>query len=342
MGQAGGSPSRKARSSESTLELGVLQPDGGATPVFSRERHPLPVFRRRLEQFISSGAPARNTTTSTSSRPVELGPCEMSLVAADGDEPIRYASTFDELIDKALDERERNYGVAVFEHHHLRRMRVADLARLYRDRGEYPVDRLPGVVDRAVDVKLQLYLTGEITPALVNHHYYARVNAQPSDADLVSVKLMLLSLHQDMITKSRILWERVMGLIYFIETGAADIPKSNKRSAKSTFFRMCSSTPRWKWLVPYEPGIQGYDDAFRTPEVHKRSALRGLLMRGDDLVAPSNELMRLLNDAMNQVWDNIQSIVSGGGVISLGGVHLVDPEDPISSDPFAEWGWKPE
>lgn len=267
--------------------------------------------------------------------------CEMSSVTDASADAIRYAGTFDDLIDQALDERERSYGAPVFEHHHLRRMRVADLARGYIDRGEYPIDRVASVVDRAIDVKLQLYLTGEITPALVNHHYYARVNAQPTDADLVSVKLVLLSLHQDMITKSRILWERVMGLVYFIETGAADIPKSNKRSAKSTFFTMCRSTPRWKWLLPYEPGIETYDDAFRTPEVHKRSALRSLLMRGEDLVAPSNELMRLLNDAMNQVWDNIQSIVSGGGVVSLGRVHLRDPDDPIASDPFADWGWTP-
>ncbi len=256
---------------------------------------------------------------------------------------MRTAAEFDRLIDDALNEREVHYGHPVFEHHHLRRMRIADLAEGYLAGRRYPAERLAGVVDRAIDMKLQMYLTGEIPPAMINTHYYDRVNRVPSDADLTSVKLVLLSLYQDMITKSRILWERIMGLVYFIETGAQDIPRSGKRSAKRTFFDMCVATPQWRWLVPYSPLITDFDDRFRTPEVHKRSTLRSLLMREEDLVAPSNEILSLLTAAMNQVWDNVASIVSGGGVISLGGVHMpLGDDDFPSTNPFDQWGWTPE
>ncbi len=232
------------------------------------------------------------------------------------------AETFDRLINDALDEREALYGHPVFENHHLRRMRITELVKGYLAGKRYPAERLVGVVDRAVDMKLQMYLTGEIPPAMMNAYYYDRINRVPSGAGPTSAKLVLLSLHQDVITKSRILWDRIMGLVYFIETGAEDIPRSAKRSAKRTFFEMCGSTPQWRWLTPYDALIAGYDDRFRTPEVHKRSTLRSLLMSGEDLSGPSNEILSLLNSAMNQVWDNVLSIVSGGGVISLGSVHM--------------------
>lgn len=177
---------------------------------------------------------------------------------------------------------------------------------------------------------------------MVNAYYYDRINDTPSDAELVSVKLVLLSLHQDTIAKSRILWERIMGLVYFIETGAEDIPRSAKRSVKKTFFDMCKANPQWKWLVPYDPVITRYDDQFRTPELHKRSTLRSLLMRGEDLAAPTEEILSLLNSAMNQVWDNILSIVSGGGVVSLGMEHMSASADLATTNPFDQWGWQPE
>ena len=228
----------------------------------------------------------------------------------------------------------------MLEHYPLRRMRVEQLAEGYLAGGVYPAERIPGVVDRSIDMKLQMYVTGEIPPSMMNRHYHDRLNKRPDDRDLISVKLVLLSLHQDLITKSRILWDRIMGLVYFIETGTEDIPRSGNRSAKRTFFEMCDSAPQWRWLVPYRDHIGDYDDRFRTPEVHKRSTLRSRLMRGEDLAEQSNEILSLLNSAMNQVWDNVVSIVSGGGVVSLGSVHMAD--DDMSSNPFDEWGWTPE
>lgn len=252
-------------------------------------------------------------------------------------ESLEAAREFDELIDQALDEREQRYGLPVFEHHHLRRMRVSRLVERYRDGGVFPSARTPGVVARAIDVKLQTYVTGEIIPGLVNEHYYWRVNSNPGLAEMASIKLLMVSLHQDMITKSRILWERIMGWVYFIETGSEDIPRSGRRSAKRAFFEMCSSTPHWKWMGAYEQPLTDFDNRFRTPEVHKLSMLRARLMRGDEPDGIGNELMSLLNHALNQIWDNVESIVGGGGVVSLGSAHMpVDGDGNVN--PFDQWG----
>jgi hypothetical protein len=255
------------------------------------------------------------------------------------------AAEFDAIIDRALDEREVQYGgPPVFEHHHLRAKQVAKIAIAFRDGGVYKADRTPDFVSRAIDVKLQFYLAGEIVPALMNQNYYLRVHNNPAAAELESVRLMLLSLRQDQITKNRILWDRIMGWVYFIETGSDGIPRTGSRSAKRTFFRMCNATPRWKWLEAYQPSIDEYDDRFRTPEVHSLSMLRAMLIRGDEPDDIDNQMLRLLGDAMNQVWDNVESIVSGGGVVSLGNVHMERGDDGkpnVAVNPFDKWGWKP-
>ena len=70
---------------------------------------------------------------------------------------------------------------------------------------------------------------------MINAHYYDRVNRVPSDRELASVKLVLLSLHQDLILKSRI-----MGLVYFLETGKPDIPRFGNRSTRKPSSRRAS------------------------------------------------------------------------------------------------------
>jgi hypothetical protein len=255
------------------------------------------------------------------------------------------ATEFDAIVDRALDEREKQYGgAAVFRRHHLREKRVATIASAYRDGGVYPRERTPDFVARAIDVKLQFYVTGEVVSGLINRHYYSVVHEDPSAAKLESVRLLRLSLQQDLITKSRILWDRIMAWVYFIETGRDGIPRSGDRSAKRTFFDMCDTTPCWKWLGAYRADIMRYDERFRTPEVHSLSTLRARLMKNEDGNEIENEILGPLNDAMNQVWENIISIVSGGGVVSLGMPHQSRDEngDPdLSVNPFDEWGWQP-
>ncbi len=256
------------------------------------------------------------------------------------DDPLELAAAFDTLIDQALDELQAGYGHPVYEDHPLRKNRVVDLAVAYRDNGEFSTEHLRQLVDRATDVKLQIYLTSMVTPGLLNIHCWGPIGEDPALASSAKLKLIELSLRQDLIVKSRILWERLMGLIYFIETGKPDVPKARSRSTRAAFFAMCRATPRWKWVVPYEPMVTAYDRMYRTPEVHKRSFLRAGLSREVDDGDLDTKLLQPLNDAMNQIWDNVRSIVGGGGVVSLGRVHVTFDEHgrPTGGE---EWYWQP-
>jgi hypothetical protein len=251
------------------------------------------------------------------------------------DDALQAAADFDTLIDRALDERQARYRFPVFDRDPLRVHRVLEFGDAFREGQVFPIERLPGAVQWAMDVKLQTYLT-LLVGGLVNEHYFGLVNDDPAQAELASVQLMVTSLHQDEIVKSRILWERIMGWVYQIETGD-DI--SVNRRVKRTFFAMCRDRPRWTCLAAYEPAVSAYDDSFRTPEVHKRSTLRARLMRGEDPTKIMNDLGTLVNLTMNGVWTNVESIVGGGGVRVLGGVHLTQAGE--TADLFDEWGWQP-
>ncbi len=72
-----------------------------------------------------------------------------------------------------------------------------------------------------------------------------------------------------LIGKSRILWERLMSLVYYMETGR-EIPKTGNGSVKSSFFSWIRTTPRWRYLEPYEQFLESFDASYRTPEYHKR------------------------------------------------------------------------
>jgi hypothetical protein len=46
--------------------------------------------------------------------------------------------------------------------------RLVDLFDAYLDAGAYPIDRLPGVADRALDAKLEYYFVAKAMPGLHN------------------------------------------------------------------------------------------------------------------------------------------------------------------------------
>ena len=70
------------------------------------------------------------------------------------------------------------------------------------------------------------------------------------------------------------------------------------------FFNFLKRTDSQRnFLLPYEDEIQDFDDHFRTPEVHKSSVLRAHLFGSNHI--DSNELLILINRAINIIWENI-------------------------------------
>ena len=243
----------------------------------------------------------------------------------------KIAQEFDGLIDQAF--RELRNPWALDPH---RRGSVIALVDAYEDGGIYPVDRLLGTVERAVDLQLQFhyiqYVLGQI-----NHQYYARGGGIEEPAPLVLVRLVREALDQDLIVKSRILWERAMNLVYYIETGRT----IEARSKKTKFWKFCEEErPQWWWLLAYKPRVDKYDDALRTPEVHKLSTLRRRFL-GDGSHIDANFLLDPVND-VGLVWRNVVSIIGGGGV-ALNLAHDLDRDGnrlPLDTE-FDYWGWNP-
>ncbi len=194
----------------------------------------------------------------------------------------------------------------------------------------FPPERLGKLVYYLMDVKLQLYYLMEVDLGLHNILVYNHGYENKKPRAKPHVFLTRLSLDQSLILKSRILWERIMNLLYFIETGEELENKINRRKSKrAVFFQRMLSKERWLFLEPYGPLLEDYEKRYRSPESHKKSILRAELM-GNVIVDP-NELLRLINEATNSLWTNLFSIVGGGHAYSFTSLHFnengeVDPK----------------
>jgi hypothetical protein len=173
--------------------------------------------------------------------------------------------------------------------------------------GRYDPVRISGVMSRLVDLKLQVYFITEVDIGARNRLYYDEINQRgnpyPPPLDLL---LRKLSFDQNLIGKSRVLWERVMNLVWFMEHGS---DMDGTRSKKQRFFKWVRESPseQFDWLLPFESYIERYDQRFRTPEFHKNSVLRGEFM-GEDSIDP-NVLLGPINAICAIAYDNLLSVV---------------------------------
>lgn len=181
---------------------------------------------------------------------------------------------------------------------------------VYLEKGLYPEDRLEKLIYYAFDLKLQFYFLLEVDMGLYNKLVYPLGYDRKNPHSKPHLLLTRQSLDQSLIFKSRILWERIMNFVYFLENGEHIENKvSRKKSKRKVFFEFCSSNPKWQFLLDYEGCISQYEELFRSPESHKFSILRSELMGEKTL--DSNDLLDLLNIALNVIWQNILKIISG-------------------------------
>ena len=215
------------------------------------------------------------------------------------------ARRFDQMLEQAS-----NDGLGPFaEHDPITHMRIEEMVLRYADAGVFPPDRLARLTHQAIDLKLQAYLI-RVDLGVSNTIYFNVVNADPVQAETPRMQLIDLAIQQTLIGKVRVLWERVINLVYYLETGT----ELKGRSKKRAFFKMVRGTERWKWLERYEEVLVEYDDAFRTPEFHQGSVLRKSLLSGEPI--DPNELLAPYNYVFNNVWPNILEIVGGGSDVA--------------------------
>lgn len=185
------------------------------------------------------------------------------------------------------------------------RMKIKEFYKLYLSNDVYPKERIEKLVYLLFDIKIQLFFILELDMGLYNHLLH---NVGFGNKDIQGNPYLLLrnlSLDQNMIVKSRILWERVMNFIYFLEKGEALEVKSSKKRA---FFKLIADG-KWSYLLKYKDFINWFDDKLRTPEVHTSSVLRKDFLKNS--TPSSDKVLGLVNILMNCVWPNLLDIIQG-------------------------------
>ena len=231
--------------------------------------------------------------------------------------------TFEQIINQAL---ERKYADSPAD---LLSTQVAfhgwspsAFSQVYLEHGVFPADRLSKCLYHVVDVKLQFYFILEVDLPLYRQAIHRSSPDSESEASSV-VELQRLSFEQSLIVKSRILWERIMNFVFYLETGEdLESQISAKRSKRKTFNAFLERSTKWAFLVPYGPELDEFDSNYRGPEVHKSSTLRAHLLRGTQ--PDSAELLRPVNRAMMTIWPNILSIVAGRAASFFNELHVTD------------------
>lgn len=200
--------------------------------------------------------------------------------------------------------------------------RLLDLFDAYLAAGQYPEERLPGLMDRLIDSKLELYFVSQVLPGTENAMVYLRGFDKTDPLKTPGLQLARLCYSQAIIGQSRVLWERLTRSIYFLETGRDPDGKSVRRR----FFGVLADwSPRWDLLAEFESEINRYDQKYRTPEYHKGSVLRRELLGGEEVDA--NDLLSPMTPLMNGLWPVMMANVQGSAhnILRLG--RRVRPDD---------------
>jgi hypothetical protein len=193
---------------------------------------------------------------------------------------------------------------------------LRDFFQPYQAVGAYPLDRLPGATYWLMDLKLQYYL---ITNSLVPIHntvVFGRQGftlANPRTDPVTYLDHICIT--QAMIGQVRAMWDRLMGLVYFLETGKKLQQNRSKGSARRRFFHdIVNWGDRWEPIREWKSELEWYDQEFRTPEFHNNSRMRAGIFKQE--IPDPNAIMTLLDPVMNGFWPLLVANIRGISVRS--------------------------
>lgn len=193
-----------------------------------------------------------------------------------------------------------------------------DFFEPYQASGAYPLDRLPKATYWLMDLKLECYLLQDSLIPIHNGAVFSKEGfSLTNPRTRPSIYMHHLAITQAMIGAVRIMWERLMGLVYYLETGQ---DAQRKGSVRRAFFREIDNWEhRWRPLKEWESELEWYDGLYRTPEFHNNSTLRAGLFK--DALPDPNSIISLLAPVANGFWSLLTANVKGvpSGVVRLGG-----------------------
>lgn len=213
--------------------------------------------------------------------------------------------------DKLLEALEFKYAndrqevkTTLIEYSFVKTMNIREFYTLYIEKGFYPRERIETLVYKLFDIKIQMFYILELDLGLYNRLIYDLGFDNNNINNFPYVALKKLSLDQTLIVKSRILWERIMNFIYYLETGE-DLEGKSK---KTKFFKFIKDK-KWSYLEDYKDYIEWFDDTLRTPEVHKGSILRKYFQT--EIISQDNKILGIIGIASNAIWANLLEIIQG-------------------------------
>jgi hypothetical protein len=209
----------------------------------------------------------------------------------------------------------------IYKHTPLAQINIEEFITAYLKAGVFPSDRLDRLVGRLMDIKILLYDLVEVELGHQNPLLFNLGFNPTRPWDKPHLLMTRLSLDLSLILKSRVLWDRIMNFLYDLETGEELENKvTGRKSKKRVFFDHMLSCPKWRFLEPYGPMLQRFDETYRTPESHKFSVLRAELMN-DKIVTP-HRLVQLIDAAYLALWQNVMSIINGGQATQFTELHV--------------------
>jgi len=220
---------------------------------------------------------------------------------------------FEKKLQKALEFKYRNEDSKIrfclIRDNILNKWDLLEFYKIYLKSKVYPKERIKKIMHYLFDLKMQLYYLLEIDLGLYNHLIYNRGYNNENIKDFPHIQLTKFCLDQNTILKSRILWERVMNLVYYLETGEEienRIP--GNKSKKKYFFDFILKT-KWRFLGHYKKHINWFDEKLRTPETHKLSIFRKYFLKGSDI--NPDKITSIIGIILNTIWENVLDIVQG-------------------------------
>lgn len=171
---------------------------------------------------------------------------------------------------------------------------------------DFPKDRISKLAHALFDVKLELFFIGEFDIGLYNNLLYLNGYNPENPSPLESLKKM--SLDQNVIVKTRILWERMINFVSIFISGD-ELEASHRKSKKKQFSKLIEDTP-WIFLKDYWKTLEWFDDHLRTPEVHSGSVLRKYFQTNNEQF-DDGKIIVLYNIAINLFYPNLMAITRG-------------------------------
>lgn len=197
----------------------------------------------------------------------------------------------------------------------------------------YPTERLGPLSYRIMDWKMQSYFVSKALPGLHNALFSRTKLNLTQPLQTPGLYLDHLCMMQAMIGQVRVLWDRLMGFIYFLEEGR----EPQGKSIRKAFFRELPNWEgRWDALANCQAKIDAYDTKYRTPEFHKNSVLRASIFK--DEAADPNEIMGPAQGVVDGFWRLLQDNISGirsniFDVCPSGPIHHPNDSDSDVSPP---------